>query len=176
MLPDVITALEENQVRDKIWVGVDGGVRRGTDIFKAIALGANAVGIGRPALYSMAAYGQPGIERMLCLLKKELEMTLRLTGATSSLNHVLSGCQSIADIKRTMVDARNLHDHIAMVPADSLYNGVYVPPGLPEYGAAVAAAVRAEAASEPSIVTSFVCLLVSILQSVFQTVCFPMAV
>ena len=51
--------------RKQFQVYVDGGVRRGSDIFKALALGATAVGIGRPVLYSLASYGQPGIERMV---------------------------------------------------------------------------------------------------------------
>eukprot|EP00658_Telonema_sp_P-2_P040208 TRINITY_DN28760_c0_g1_i2.p1 TRINITY_DN28760_c0_g1~~TRINITY_DN28760_c0_g1_i2.p1 ORF type:complete len:583 (+),score=141.42 TRINITY_DN28760_c0_g1_i2:198-1946(+) len=158
VLPEVMSALRENSLVGKLWVAVDGGIRRGTDVFKALALGANAVGIGRPVLYSMAAYGQPGIERMLRLLRQELEMTMRLTG-----------CVRLSDIKESMVDTHNLRDHIATVPRDNLYNGVYVPPGLPEYGAAVAAAVRAEQ-NPASLMAGLLAVLLSILKSIGLTV------
>jgi 4-hydroxymandelate oxidase len=52
-------------VKGRIPVIVDGGVRRGTDIFKAIALGANAVMIGRPYIWGLAAFGQQGVEAVL---------------------------------------------------------------------------------------------------------------
>lgn len=64
----------------KLDIFVDGGIRRGTDIFKALALGAKAVGVGRPALYGMAAYGQQGVERMIQILKEELTVCMRLMG------------------------------------------------------------------------------------------------
>jgi len=62
---------------------VDGGVRRGTDIFKALALGANAVGIGRPYIWGLGAFGQEGVETVLAILRKELEITMRQSGTTS---------------------------------------------------------------------------------------------
>ncbi len=55
-------------VGGKVPVLIDGGVRRGTDIFKALALGASAVGVGRPYLWGLGAFGQPGVERVLDLL------------------------------------------------------------------------------------------------------------
>jgi len=66
---------------------VDGGVRRGTDIFKAMALGATAVGIGRPYLWGLAAFGQPGVEAVLSILRHELEIIMRQAG-TPSLSHL----------------------------------------------------------------------------------------
>ena len=51
---------------------VDGGFRRGTDIFKALALGANAVGIGRPYIWGLASFGQEGVEKVLDILRGEL--------------------------------------------------------------------------------------------------------
>lgn len=95
---------------------MDGGIRRGTDIFKALALGATGIGIGRPVLYGLASYGQMGVERVLDLLQQELETCM-----------MLMGCQSIADIKREMVTTRNLSDHFAAQPKDHLFSAVYQP-------------------------------------------------
>ena len=61
-------------------VMVDSGFRRGTDIYKALALGASAVGIGRPYVYGLTAFGQPGVERVLDILHTELLMTMRQCG------------------------------------------------------------------------------------------------
>jgi 4-hydroxymandelate oxidase len=65
----------------KIPVMVDGGVRRGTDVFKALALGANAVGIGRPYVWGVAAFGQGGVERVLDILNMELRLAMVGCGA-----------------------------------------------------------------------------------------------
>lgn len=59
---------------------IDGGVRRGTDVFKALALGARAVGIGRPYLWGLAAFGQAGVDRVLELLNAELRLAMRQFG------------------------------------------------------------------------------------------------
>lgn len=75
-LPEVVRA-----VGGRIPVLADSGFRRGTDIFKALALGAKGVCIGRPYLWGLAAFGQPGVERALELLMRELEMTMRMCGA-----------------------------------------------------------------------------------------------
>jgi 4-hydroxymandelate oxidase len=61
----------------------DSGFRRGTDIFKALALGATAVGVGRPYVWGLAAFGQAGVERSLAILKAELETTMRSMGTPS---------------------------------------------------------------------------------------------
>ena len=60
---------------------VDGGVRRGTDIFKALALGATAVGIGRPYIWGLGAFGTPGVERVLDILHRELRIVMTQMGA-----------------------------------------------------------------------------------------------
>jgi 4-hydroxymandelate oxidase len=70
-------------VGDRIPVLIDGGFRRGTDIFKALALGARAVGIGRPYLWGLGAFGQSGVERVLDLLQAELIRIMQLSGTTS---------------------------------------------------------------------------------------------
>jgi 4-hydroxymandelate oxidase len=77
-LPEVIEG-----VASKIPVIVDGGIRRGTDIFKALALGAAAVGIGRPHAWGLAAFGQPGVEAVLEILRRELRTIMRQAGTTS---------------------------------------------------------------------------------------------
>jgi isopentenyl diphosphate isomerase/L-lactate dehydrogenase-like FMN-dependent dehydrogenase len=75
-LPDVTAA-----VRGRVPIILDGGVRRGTDVLKALALGATAVGIGRPYIWGLGAYGQPGVERVLELLNKELMLAMVGVGA-----------------------------------------------------------------------------------------------
>lgn len=77
-LPEVIEG-----AAGKIPVVVDGGIRRGTDIFKALALGATAVGIGRPAMWGLAAFGQPGVEAVLEILRRELRTIMRQAGTIS---------------------------------------------------------------------------------------------
>jgi isopentenyl diphosphate isomerase/L-lactate dehydrogenase-like FMN-dependent dehydrogenase len=69
--------------RGRVPVMIDGGIRRGTDIFKALALGAKAVGIGRPYLWGLSAFGQPGIERVLEILRTELNLVMRQCGTRS---------------------------------------------------------------------------------------------
>jgi isopentenyl diphosphate isomerase/L-lactate dehydrogenase-like FMN-dependent dehydrogenase len=77
-LPEVVDA-----VAGRIPVFVDGGFRRGTDVYKALALGARAVGIGRPYIWGLSAFGQEGVERVLEILRAELTMTMRQCGTPS---------------------------------------------------------------------------------------------
>ena len=70
-------------VRGRVPVIVDSGFRRGNDILKALALGATAVGIGRPYLWGLGAFGQPGVERVLDILRTELRIAMQLAGAPS---------------------------------------------------------------------------------------------
>ena len=74
-LPEVAAA-----VRGRVPVFIDGGIRRGTDIFKALALGATAVGIGRPQVWGLAAFGQPGVEAVIDILNRELATIMRHAG------------------------------------------------------------------------------------------------
>ena len=75
-LPDIAAA-----VRGRVPIILDGGVRRGTDVVKALALGATAVGIGRPYIWGLGAYGQPGVDRVLELLNQELMLAMVGVGA-----------------------------------------------------------------------------------------------
>jgi isopentenyl diphosphate isomerase/L-lactate dehydrogenase-like FMN-dependent dehydrogenase len=75
-LPEVVA-----EVRGRVPVIVDGGVRRGTDVLKALALGATAVGIGRPYIWGLGAYGQAGVDRVLELLDNELRLAMVGVGA-----------------------------------------------------------------------------------------------
>jgi isopentenyl diphosphate isomerase/L-lactate dehydrogenase-like FMN-dependent dehydrogenase len=77
-LPEVVEA-----VSGRVPVLIDSGFRRGTDIFKALALGADAVAVGRPYLWGLAAFGQAGVEAVLDILRKELALAMRLAGVTS---------------------------------------------------------------------------------------------
>ncbi|MBS1825079.1 MAG: alpha-hydroxy-acid oxidizing protein [Acidobacteria bacterium] len=74
-LPEVVAA-----VGGRIPVLMDGGIRRGTDIYKALALGARAICIGRPYLWGLSAFGQPGVERVIEILTQELDLILRAAG------------------------------------------------------------------------------------------------
>jgi isopentenyl diphosphate isomerase/L-lactate dehydrogenase-like FMN-dependent dehydrogenase len=77
-LPEVVEG-----AAGRIPVLVDGGFRRGTDVFKALALGANAVCIGRPYVWGLGAFGQPGIEAVLAILRRELMVSMRQAGTVN---------------------------------------------------------------------------------------------
>ncbi|HLW66584.1 MAG TPA: alpha-hydroxy acid oxidase [Gemmataceae bacterium] len=89
-----IRALAEvaEAVGDRAVVMVDGGIQRGTDVIKALALGAKAVQIGRPTLWGLAVGGQAGVERVLELLKLEFDLAM-----------ALCGCASIVEVKRDLI-------------------------------------------------------------------------
>jgi isopentenyl diphosphate isomerase/L-lactate dehydrogenase-like FMN-dependent dehydrogenase len=70
-------------VKGRAPILVDGGFRRGTDVYKALALGATAVGIGRPYIWGLASFGQEGVEAVLTILRRELELIMRQSGTTS---------------------------------------------------------------------------------------------
>ena len=87
VLPGIIDA-----VAGKIPVLVDVGFRRGTDVLKALAIGAKAVMVGRPPLWGLGAFGQAGVQRVLEILQSELALAM-----------ALSGCPNLASIDRSLV-------------------------------------------------------------------------
>ncbi|HEV3060469.1 MAG TPA: alpha-hydroxy acid oxidase [Vicinamibacterales bacterium] len=89
-LPDVVA-----EVGGRIPVFVDGGVRRGTDVFKALALGAKGVGIGRPFLWGLGAFGQAGVDRVLEILQGELKLVMGNCG-TQTIADITSAYVSVA--------------------------------------------------------------------------------
>ncbi|EIN13480.1 cytochrome b2 [Punctularia strigosozonata HHB-11173 SS5] len=84
-LPSIEVLYQLRQQRpdvfDKLEVYLDGGVRRGTDVLKALCLGAKAVGLGRPFLYAQSAYGAPGVIKIIRILEREIVTGMRLIGA-----------------------------------------------------------------------------------------------
>ena len=81
-VPATIDALPRivEQVAGRVPVIVDGGIRRGTDVIKALALGANAVQVGRPYLWGLGVAGAEGVTRVVEILRKELELAMALMG------------------------------------------------------------------------------------------------
>jgi isopentenyl diphosphate isomerase/L-lactate dehydrogenase-like FMN-dependent dehydrogenase len=94
MLPEVLAS-----VGDRIEVLLDGGIRRGSDIVKALCLGARAVMVGRAYAYGLGAAGEVGVARAIEILRTYLIRTLKLLG-----------CASVADLDRSFIN----------VPADWL--------------------------------------------------------
>jgi L-lactate dehydrogenase (cytochrome) len=88
-LPEVVEA-----VKGRIEVFMDGGIRRGADIVKAICMGARAVLCGRAYAYGLAAAGEAGVDRAIEILRTDLERTLRLLGVAS-----------VAELDRSYVNA-----------------------------------------------------------------------
>lgn len=93
-VPATIDVLPEiaRVVDGRVPILLDGGVRRGTDILKALALGAQAVLVGRPILWGLAVAGQAGVERVLGIMREELELAM-----------MLAGTPTIADIDSSLV-------------------------------------------------------------------------
>src|SRR2546423_15380930 len=96
-IPATLEVLAEvvDAVQGRIPVLIDGGFRRGTDILKALALGAKAICIARPYLYGLVAFGQSGVERVIELLRTEL-----------ALDMGLAGVPNLAAIDRSLVRVR----------------------------------------------------------------------
>lgn len=96
-------AMEKGRRRMQVWV--DGGIRTGADVVKALALGASAVGIGRPVMYGLASYGQTGVERVIQLLQTEMLTTMKLMGVSR-----------VRDITRACIEASDSPLHLQRLP------------------------------------------------------------
>jgi L-lactate dehydrogenase (cytochrome) len=90
VLPEVVDA-----VGGRLEVLMDGGVRRGGDVVKALAIGARAVMVGRPYLYALAVAGEPGVERLLDIFRNEMTRTLSLLG-----------CPDVSELNRTWLQPK----------------------------------------------------------------------
>ena len=99
-LPEIVAA-----VSGRIPVFIDGGIRRGTDIFKALALGATAIGVGRPQVWGAAAFGQPGVEAVSDIFTRELRTIMRQAGtpnlASINKDHLASPKSLLDDSHRS---------------------------------------------------------------------------
>ncbi|GJN01720.1 hypothetical protein PR202_ga19003 [Eleusine coracana subsp. coracana] len=97
-VPATISCLEEvvRETKGRVPVFLDSGIRRGTDVFKALALGASGVFIGRPLLYALAVDGEAGVSNALRMLRDELEIAM-----------ALNGCASLKDITRNHVSTES---------------------------------------------------------------------
>jgi isopentenyl diphosphate isomerase/L-lactate dehydrogenase-like FMN-dependent dehydrogenase len=87
VLPEIVDA-----VAGRVEVLIDGGIRRGTDVVKALAYGAKAVAVGRPVLWGLAADGQRGVERVLDILRAEVDLAMGLCG-----------CATVGEIGRDLI-------------------------------------------------------------------------
>lgn len=113
ILGEVVAELKARKLFSPMFqLFVDGGIRRASDALKAVAMGATAVGIGRPFLYAYSAYGPDGVQHAIKLLKAEMEMNMRLIGAPT-----------LKDLVPAMVDTRALNMHA--VSPDTAAHSVY---------------------------------------------------
>jgi isopentenyl diphosphate isomerase/L-lactate dehydrogenase-like FMN-dependent dehydrogenase len=106
-LPEIVEA-----VGDRVEVFLDSGIRRGTDVFKALALGARAVLFGRPLFWGLAVDGEAGLRRVIEIIKDELEVTMALCGHSTLKT----------------IDRSSLHIN------SPLLNGFFMPPPAPDWG------------------------------------------
>ncbi|GJE91365.1 glyoxylate dehydrogenase [Phanerochaete sordida] len=118
ILVEVVAALRAKGYHPdpRFEIYVDGGVRRASDVLKALALGAKAVGVGRAFLYAFCAYGDAGVERAIQIFRDEFEMNMRLLGV-----------RTLDELRPEMVDASALNQHIVSVPRDNLFEQTYQP-------------------------------------------------
>lgn len=118
LLAETVPVMKKlNKLRPDFEILIDGGVKRGTDILKAVAIGGKdirvGVGIGRPFLYANSGYGEEGVRKLIQILKDELVMDMRLLGVTK-----------IDDLSSKYVDTRRL---IGREAINYLYDNVYSP-------------------------------------------------
>lgn len=120
ILADVMPILKEKGLDKNIEVYVDGGIRRGSDILKAVALGAKGVGLGRMFLYANASYGEAGVRKLISILKSEMIRDMKMLGVTS-----------LDQLGPQHLDTRNLHARYP--PIDAAYYRNYEAPAPPQF-------------------------------------------
>ncbi|CCH45371.1 hypothetical protein BN7_4953 [Wickerhamomyces ciferrii] len=98
VLGEIVPELKKRNLYHKTEILIDGGVRRGSDIIKALALGAKSVGLGRPFLYALQTYGEEGISKVIDILREELTITLKLLGVVK-----------LEELNETFVDTIDLY-------------------------------------------------------------------
>lgn len=112
VLAEVMPILKEKNLEKRIEVYIDGGVRRGTDVLKALCLGAKGVGLGRPFVYANSSYGEKGVAYMSQLLKEEVRLGMQLLGANK-----------ISDLTPDLLDMSSFQARAP--PPDNLYAKSY---------------------------------------------------
>jgi L-lactate dehydrogenase (cytochrome) len=152
VLAEVMPELRRLGLQDKLKdfeIYIDGGIRRSTDIIKALCLGATGVGIGRPFLYAMSAYGLPGVDRAMrefdpyssaslhafpyneslqpFYYNRSLTLSAELLKDEMEMNMRLIGCNSVDQLGPEFLDTTGLKMHTTGVPTDTLGLGVYDP-------------------------------------------------
>lgn len=136
VLAEVMPELRKRGLENKIEIYIDGGIRRATDIIKALCLGAKGVGIGRPFLFAMSAYGEKGVNRAMQLLKVSCPVShlpllnLRLIHCFLPqdefvMNMRLIGANKVEDLNPSMVDTRGLFTHTVSTAGDTLAISTY---------------------------------------------------
>ncbi|KAG7193630.1 Cytochrome b2, mitochondrial precursor [Scheffersomyces spartinae] len=120
ILAEVMPVLRERGLDKKIEVYVDGGISRGSDVIKALCLGAKGVGLGRAFLYANSAYGEDGVKKAIQLLKSEMYLDMKLLGVSK-----------IEDLTPDLLDLRNLYARPHL--NDYLYNQTYEPLQSPKF-------------------------------------------
>lgn len=122
VLAETMPVLKKRGLDKNFSVFIDGGIRRGTDILKALCLGATGVGLGRPFLYANSCYGKDGVAKAVELLKSELEMSMRLLGVSS-----------LKELNPDLLDLTTLKARSVQVASDNLYTKVYKSPTLASF-------------------------------------------
>jgi L-lactate dehydrogenase (cytochrome) len=110
--PSLLTLLEIRKhapflIGGKMEIYLDGGIRRGSDVVKALALGATAVGLGRPFLFSLAGYGESGVRRMVRILRDEVANNMALAGACS-IAEITPEMVNTSKLQRDLIDIARL--------------------------------------------------------------------
>lgn len=120
VLAESMARLKQSKFDKNIEVFVDGGVRRGSDIIKCLALGAKGVGLGRAFLYANSTHGEEGVQKAIELLKDEIRLDMRLLGV-----------KNIDQLGPQHLDTTNLS--LRQAPVDHLYYGNYEPLSPPSF-------------------------------------------